>query len=191
MATKSYVRFNILLAFTLSLLVGCSKHENDDGVPHDHSRDVSEQSNSQDLARANDAGDESSRQVADVNKLRDQISITNPFIKELPPGKSTAAMYMLLTNHSSKTQALNYVHSPIAEAIEVHRVIYEDGMMKMRQVKHLQINPGQKLVFEPGGYHLMVFGIDKTLPVGSTFPVTMEFEGGLTYNVDVLVKPHG
>lgn len=202
MNIKSYAQFNILLAFALSLLVGCSPNGSEDSgsvIGENTTRRGEEQQDHEGM-KEHASSQVNSATIADTNlhegagepkTQTEKVSISGAFIKELPPGKSTAAMYLLMKNISDTTQSLNYVHSPVAENIEVHRVIYQEGMMKMRQVKHLHINPGQKLIFEPGGYHLMLFGISDKLEVGSTFPVTLEFEGGVTSVVDVLVKPHG
>ncbi|VUD40347.1 hypothetical protein TDB9533_00133 [Thalassocella blandensis] len=180
MKIKSYAQFNILLAFALSLLVGCSPKGDVEGA---NSAD-----NAQSIPAASKAKD--SQQATTMSQSK-HVVISGAFIKQLPPGKTMAAVYLSMKNNSDKTQTLNYVHSPIAENIEVHRVIYNQGMMKMRHVKHFHINPGQNLVFEPGGYHLMIFGISESLEVGSTFPLTLEFEGNETHTIDVLVKPHG
>lgn len=117
------------------------------------------------------------------------IVIENPFIKVLPPGKTVAAAYMAITNNTDITQAINYVYSPIAETVEVHRVIYNEGMMQMRPVKKLSINPGETQLLEPGGFHLMVFGIYDTLKEGDSFELNFEFESGEKLTTRVQVKP--
>lgn len=106
------------------------------------------------------------------------LTIEQLHIMQIPPGQSTAAAYMTLKNNTDKTLVLNYVHSPIAADVEVHRVIYDQGMMQMRQVQHLSIDPGKTLNFEPGGYHLMLMGIEQAPAAGETFDISLEFENG-------------
>lgn len=119
------------------------------------------------------------------------VVIDGLFIKLLPPGQTTAAGYMRIKNYSKISQSLNYMHSPMAEHIEVHRNIYEGGMMQMRPVKKLTVNPGEEKILEPGGFHLMIMGIYDNLKPGDTFPVTFEFETGVVITKDVEVRPHG
>ena len=119
------------------------------------------------------------------------IVIENLYIKELPPAQTTAAAYMKVTNNTDKTQALNYIHSPAAEYVEVHRNIYKDGVMQMRPVKKLTVGPGQTKVLDPGGFHLMIFGLYENYKAGDTFELTLEFESGAVVTTDVEVRPHG
>ncbi len=119
------------------------------------------------------------------------VQIEGLFIKELPPGQMTAAGYMKITNSTKVSQSLNYIHSPNAEHIEIHRSIYNDGMMQMRPVKRLTLNPGEEKILEPGGFHLMIMGIYDNLEPGDVFPVTFEFETGLVITKDLEVRPHG
>ncbi len=106
------------------------------------------------------------------------LEISQLHIMEMPPGQGVAAAYMILKNNTDKTLVLNYVHSPVAADVEVHRVIYDQGVMQMRQVHHLKIDPGANMQFKPGGYHLMLMGIDEPLKVGDKFDITLEFEAG-------------
>lgn len=119
-----------------------------------------------------------------------QLVVTNAFMYALPPGKTVGAVYLTLENKTGQTYVLNYVHSPIASKVEVHRNIYEDGMMQMRHIQHLTLDPKTKLVFEPGGYHLMVFDVDKPLKENDQFELNMEFEGGHYLMTQVDVRSH-
>ncbi|WP_086930955.1 copper chaperone PCu(A)C [Agarilytica rhodophyticola] len=126
-----------------------------------------------------------------AKKEQPQMVIENVFIKALAPGQTTAAAYMKFKNNTSKAQSLTYIHSPIAEHIEVHRNFYEQGMMQMRPVKRFSIPPKGSHVLEPGGFHLMVFGLYDTLEVGDTFDMTFEFDSGIVMTKSVEVRPHG
>jgi copper(I)-binding protein len=50
-----------------------------------------------------------------------------------------------------------------ANSVEIHEHTHKDGVMRMRQLYELTIKAGESVVLEPGGFHLMVFGI-KALP---------------------------
>lgn len=119
------------------------------------------------------------------------LEIEQLHINALPPGQSTAAAYMTLHNNTDKTLVLNYAHSPIATEVEVHRVIYDQGMMQMRKVNHMSIDPGVTMRFEPGGYHLMLMGIENAPQPGETFAITLEFEAGYKITADAMVKVPG
>ena len=117
-----------------------------------------------------------------------EIEITQAVMNALPPGQQLGAIYLKIQNPFPETQILNYVHSDVAEYIEVHRHIYDNGMMQMRPVKHLILDAKSELLFKPGGYHLMLFGISEPLAVGDKFTVWFEFNGQLPLGVIVSVK---
>ncbi|MFT5082969.1 MAG: copper(I)-binding protein [Lentisphaeria bacterium] len=119
------------------------------------------------------------------------LLVENAFIKKMPPGQSAAAVYLTLQNTTGRPQELGYVYSPIAEHVALHRNFYEQGKMVMRPVKHLTVDPYEKLVFDPGGYHLMVFGLYNDLAVGESFELIMEFRSGEVKTVQVVVRRHG
>lgn len=105
-----------------------------------------------------------------------EFEVVNLVVRETPPGSDTGVAYLSIQNNMKENLVLNYVHSPRTDVIEVHRHLYEDGLMKMREVKHLSIDPSQRLDFTPGGYHLMLFGIDERFIEGQEFDLTFEFE---------------
>lgn len=63
-----------------------------------------------------------------------------------------------------------------AEKVELHTMSMEDDMMKMRQVEGFDITDGETLSLEPGGPHLMVFGLDTTLQIGDETEMLFTFE---------------
>ncbi len=128
--------------------------------------------------------------VACAQREGGPITVDNAFISELPPGQTQAAAYMKIRNDSKVSQPLNYVHSPIADYIEIHRNIYQDGVMQMRPVKKVTVNPGETRVLAPGGFHLMLFGVYDNLRAGDEFELTLEFETGVVVTTNVAVKPH-
>ena len=117
-----------------------------------------------------------------------KASISEAFVKAMAPGQTSAAVYFLINNPTEHDLVVNHVTTPVAAAVEVHRVIYDNGMMKMRAINHLKIPRKSKLVFEPGGYHLMLIGVDERLKKGRDFDITIEFEGGVKLSATVKVK---
>lgn len=50
------------------------------------------------------------------------------------------------------------------------------GGMTMQEVDQVELPAGEAVTFEPGGYHVMLFGLDHQLVAGDTFEVTLQFE---------------
>ena len=47
--------------------------------------------------------------------------------------------------------------------------------MKMRPVGPLPIEPGKPVTLAPGGYHIMLSGLKRSLKQGDSFPITLSF----------------
>lgn len=138
-------------------------------------------------------GDEPSSSSAETSagasdQKTSSLNITSGVMKAMPPGQTVGAIYLKIDNLSDKTAVLTYVHSEAAEKIEVHRHIYNDGMMQMRAVPHLTLDPKKNLEFKPGAYHLMAFGMSPAPKVGERFDVVFEFAGFPAKTLSVVVE---
>lgn len=115
---------------------------------------------------------------AAVNAASAQVEIANAWVKESIPGAMNGAGYLELTNTGDSEIVLIGVKTPAAGRSEVHEHVMANGMMKMQHVHHLAIPAGETVVFQPGGYHLMMFGVKQPLRVGDTVPFVLEFGDG-------------
>lgn len=91
--------------------------------------------------------------------LKNTLTVSDAVIRPLLPGQTNTAAYLTINNPSNKDCLLLEVDSPHAKAVEFHTHHYEQGMVKMRPLETLQLNAGSSLTFEPGGLHLMLFGV--------------------------------
>lgn len=67
------------------------------------------------------------------------------------------------------------VTTPVAAKAELHQSFDDHGVMKMRSVPTLSIEPGKPVTLAPGGYHIMLMGLKQPLTQGDSFPVTLSF----------------
>jgi len=87
--------------------------------------------------------------------------------------------YMTLANAGRTPDALVKVESPLAARVEVHSASMAGGVMSMKLQDRVAVPPGGKVAFAPGGYHLMLIGLTKTLKAGDQVPATLTFAGGV------------
>lgn len=87
------------------------------------------------------------------------------WVRAMPPGKGMTAAYGALTNWQSDTVIVRSFASDQFADVSLHRTIVEDGISRMRAVESLSLEPGQTVLLEPGGLHLMLMG-----PSGSFSP---------------------
>jgi copper(I)-binding protein len=100
---------------------------------------------------------------------------------------TTSAAYFVLHNHGGEADRLVAARTEIAGAVELHRSAIEDGVMRMRQVEAIEVPARGEVRLAPGGYHLMLIGVNRELKDGDRFTIMLEFERTGERAVEVLV----
>lgn len=119
-----------------------------------------------------------------------ELEIGHPWSRETPPGASVGAGYLTVTNNGDRADRLVDADSPAADRVEIHRSIEEDGVSRMEhQDEGVKIPAGEEIAIEPGGYHLMLMGLDEPLSEDERIPVTLEFERAGSVEVELVVEP--
>lgn len=122
-----------------------------------------------------------------------QVTVSNAWVRATVPGQQATGMFANLTAKHDST--LVSASSPVAATVEVHEMKMEGDVMKMRAVASLPLPAGQAVSLKPGSYHVMLMGLKKPLPDGSTVPVKLVVEDAQkkqsTIDVKVPVKKMG
>lgn len=108
--------------------------------------------------------------------LMAQISIENPWARPTPPNAKLAAGYLTVVNASGQADRLLGASSPAASRVEMHVNIRDGDILRMREVKDLELPAGGKLELKPVGAHLMLVNIKRPFRQGDTVPLTLKFE---------------
>jgi len=106
----------------------------------------------------------------------ENIAFTDPWIRLLPPTVMHTAAYVSINNSSNKLDTLLSVTSPVISSLSVHQTKNVDGMMKMLSADNLQIPAKGKIDLAPGGYHIMLMGLQNSLVENQEITMTFEFE---------------
>lgn len=122
--------------------------------------------------------------------LEDRIIIENARIRELPPGSSVTAGYILIKNNTTYDDTLYKISSDSAEKIEIHTTFSDDsGVVRMRKLDNLVIPSGKTVSLIPGGHHLMLMGIDQDKFSEDIIVLTLFFKEYGELKVDAVIKP--
>lgn len=118
----------------------------------------------------------------DVN--RSPITIENAWLRAPPAGLDKTAGYFQLINRGGNDKTLVGATSEQIRAIEMHTTTVHGDMMRMRRLKTISIPAGETFHFEPGGMHLMIFGLQTSEAISITF----QFEDGTAQTVPFVLR---
>ena len=104
------------------------------------------------------------------------LVVNHPWTRATAHGQTVAAGYVRVRNGGSDAERLLGASTPDAERIELHILVNEGDVMKMRQVKFLDLPAGGALELKPRGAHMMIIGIKRPFAKGERIPVTLKFE---------------
>jgi copper(I)-binding protein len=123
------------------------------------------------------------------------LTIDHPWARPTVTTRQPGAAYFTIRNDGETDQRLiGAVPLDFAEAAELHTHINDDGIMRMRVVEGGVVIPaGETVSFEPGGLHVMLFGLEEPLTEGSPQLLRLEFEdlGTIDLLLAVYHNPEG
>ena len=102
------------------------------------------------------------------------IQVNEAWARATVPGQKVAGVYMEIV--SSRDARLTGVSTPIARVGELHSMSMEDGVMKMRQLSHIDLPAARAVQLVPGGLHIMLFDLRKPLTAGESVPLTLQIK---------------
>ena len=120
-----------------------------------------------------------------------QVTVKDPWVRATVPAQKATGAFMQIT--SAQDARLVEVSSTVAGIVEVHEMVMEKDIMKMRGVASLDLPAGKSVELKPGGYHIMLMDLKQQMKEGATVPVTLVIEGKdkkrSTIEVKAPVKP--
>ena len=112
----------------------------------------------------------------------------DPWIRLAPPGAGMLAGYMVLENPADHTIELVSVSSPAFASVEIHRTEVTDGVARMVAEPRVSIAAEGRVIFEPGGRHLMLHGPAQPLAEGELVPLELVFDDDRHLRIDATVR---
>ena len=120
------------------------------------------------------------------------IVIEQPWIRATPAGAKVAGGYMTITNTGSEPDRLIGGALPQAGRFAVHEMKMDGNVMHMHEVQGgLEIKPGQKIEFNPSGYHVMFTQLREPLKQGDTVKGQLRFEKAGSVDIEYRVEGLG
>ena len=107
------------------------------------------------------------------------LEFTDVWTRQPAAGQPNSAIYGTVTNTGSTDVTITGASVDITDRVELHEVLMEDGLMTMQEREGGFVVPaGGSITLEPGGLHVMVFGIDAETYPTDALDVTFSFDSG-------------
>ena len=115
------------------------------------------------------------------------LTVQNVRVRENIPPKKIAAAYMVIQN-SGPQNALVAAQADVADVVELHVMVHEGDIMRMRKIDRIPIPANGTTTLQPGGNHLMLIGLQRDLKSGEEVTITLTFSDGQTQSLQAPVE---
>jgi copper(I)-binding protein len=124
-----------------------------------------------------DGMEQNAGEMAEVHEIvPGTITIVNPRASSTPPMALTSGAFMTVLNGLDEPIQLVRVESEVAGMIQLHETLNDDGVMRMvEQEDGFTVEPGQSLVLQRGGKHIMLMELPAGLEVDQEIELTLIF----------------
>src|SRR5476649_700663 len=113
---------------------------------------------------------------ASFAQSKGDLEIEKQWARATPPGAAIGGGYLVIRNKGAAADRLVGVSSPASARVEIHEMTMEKDIMRMREVKGVDVPAKKSVELKPGGYHLMLIELKAPLKQGDKVPVTLRFE---------------
>ncbi|MCF4173725.1 copper chaperone PCu(A)C [Vibrio sp. McD22-P3] len=124
--------------------------------------------------------------LAPLSMAHAAIDVNDAYARATPPNATTSAVFATIENTSDKDRVIVEAASQASSVVELHDVIMDGDVMKMRQVKSITVPANGQTILKPGSLHIMLLDVEKPMKEGETINVELTFANG---EVQVLTVP--
>lgn len=114
--------------------------------------------------------------------------VDGAWIRMVPAAQGMTAAYMVIENGAGSDLVLRGAETAAAGVVEIHEMVHEADVMKMRKIEALKVPARGTVELKPGGLHLMLIDLVKPLEEGEELPLLLHFEGPQQRKIVVRVR---
>ena len=114
--------------------------------------------------------------------------IQDPYARAAIKQQRNSAVFMRLENRDHLSASIVSASSPVANVVELHTHINDNGVMRMRPIPRIELPPGEAVELKPGGLHIMLLGLREDLVVGQQIALSLQYNDGSEKTLSVPVR---
>ncbi len=116
------------------------------------------------------------------------IMTHHAYARATPPNAATSAVFAEIMNRSENDRVIVSASTEAAGKVELHDVIKEGDVMKMRQIESITVPANGKVELKPGSLHIMLFDLTQPLVEGEAIDVQITFANGQEQTFNAPIK---
>ena len=101
------------------------------------------------------------------------VAVSDGWARATLPHQDEAAAYLTLRSTGGDT--LTGIDSPQAGMVMLHQSTQRNGVSGMEDMDSLALPPGKAVTLAPGGMHLMLMDVKRSLQAGDTLHLSLHF----------------
>lgn len=117
-----------------------------------------------------------------------ELSARDAWVRLMPPVAQSTAAYMTLKNTGDADISIIAVTTDAAATSDFHAVRMQDGKMIMFPLESVIVPANGEFSFVPGGFHIMLMGLDKPLDAGDIVNIVLYLADGESLKVQAMVR---
>lgn len=99
------------------------------------------------------------------------VQVEGAWARATVAGQHASGAFMTLT--AAEGARVVGVSSPVAGAAQIHEMVMQGDVMRMREIDGLPLPPGQPVTLKPGGLHVMLLDLKAPLTAGTNVPLEL------------------
>lgn len=107
-----------------------------------------------------------------VLALAQAVQVEDAWARATVAGQQGGGAFMVLT--APEDARLVGAASPVAGITELHEMVMEGDVMRMRAVEAIELPAGEAVELKPGGLHVMFMELKQPLAEGSKVPLSLQ-----------------
>lgn len=104
-----------------------------------------------------------------------ELTINDPWVLEVPAERPMTAAFMVIKG-GSEDDALIAAEGSVSKVTEIHDMVTENEVMKMRKIERIDIPAGGEAELKRGSKHIMLIDLINPLKEGDSVELTLTFE---------------
>jgi copper(I)-binding protein len=117
-----------------------------------------------------------------------EVTVDGAWVRMPPPVADTVAAYLTVNNSGDADVKITSVETDVAGTAEFHSIIFLEGTVLMQKMGAVIVPAHGKLTLSPGGNHLMLKDLNRTLNTGDHVMLKLNTSDGQSVEAHAEVR---